>query len=163
MAVAIARDNKIPAGRFRSGSLTSSPIAATLVTPAYATKTKAAVSASVHISVEKAPSRGTDASKSAENRAMMHIRMSKMTVTATIGVCTAFTFETPRMFTSVMRTRADNEMVYMLNSMSKYVVTTAKYAEKPISAKADLSKNDDQRPSPLTVPIRGPYVRSKKT
>ena len=45
-------------------------------------------------------------------------------------------------------------------SMSKYVVTTTKYAENPIKANADFKRKDVQSPSPLMVPISGPYVRS---
>jgi hypothetical protein len=47
--------------------------------------------------------------------------------------------------------------------MSKYVVTTTKYAENPINAKADFNRKDVQRPRPLMVPISGPYVRSMYT
>lgn len=38
-----------------------------------------------------------------------------------------------------------------------------KYAEKPMSENADFNKNDAHNPRPLTVPISGPYVRSKNT
>ena len=37
------------------------------------------------------------------------------------------------------------------------------YAEKPINANADFSKNDAHKPSPLMVPISGPNERSKYT
>ena len=43
------------------------------------------------------------------------------------------------------------------------MVTATKYAENPIRAKPDLSKNDAHSPSPLIVPIIGPYVRSRYT
>ena len=76
----------IPAGRFFSGSLTSPPMAATFVTPAYATKTNAAVSANVQTWVLNAPSRGMLASKSGENKAAMQIMRRRMTVIITIGV-----------------------------------------------------------------------------
>ena len=78
----------------------------------------------------------------------------------TTGVCIAFTFFTPSMFTIVMRTRALRDKTNMSISMSKYVVTTTKYAENPINANADFKRKEVHRPRPLIVPIRGPYVRS---
>ncbi len=54
----------IPLGRFFPGFFISSAIAATLVTPAYATKTRAAVSPSNQTSVLYAALAGTDKSAS---------------------------------------------------------------------------------------------------
>jgi len=56
----------------------------------------------------------------------------------------------------VINTRALIESQMSSISTSKYSVTTMKYAEKPISENADLSRNDIHNPKPLMVPISGP-------
>ena len=84
--VAIKRESMMPAGRFFSGFLTSPPIAATLVTPAYATNTNADASARDQTSVLSAPSIGRLTSKSSTKNAAAQMNRRRETVAITTGV-----------------------------------------------------------------------------
>ena len=78
------------------------------------------------MSVEKAASSGTDASKFGVRRAMMDIPNNNPMVVTTMGVWMVLILDTPRMLTVVMSTSADMESVIMVISMSKNVVMKMK-------------------------------------
>ena len=153
----------MPLGRFLPGFLISSAIAATLVTPAYATNTSAAVSPKSHTSELKAASAGADISASPENNAAIDSTTSNNTENPTIGACIAFIFLTPRIFTITINTSTLKDTDIELNSTSKKLVIAYIYAVNPINANEAFNRNDAQSPIPAIVPSSGPYVRSMYT
>ena len=152
----------MPSGRFLPGFLISPPIAATLVTPAYETRTRAAVSpmalqsscvSRVGVALEKSASPFTIDQT-------VRMRSISMAV-ATIGVCTTLTFFTPRMLTIEMITNIPRAVAMSVYSVPNSACTTARYAENPMSAKAAFSRNDAHSATPVIEPINGPKMRSR--
>ena len=82
---------------------------------------------------------------------------------STIGVCTFLILEIPNMLTTTINVSKINAEISKLMVMPSNSSRTQRYALNPISAKADLSIDAPQSPSPVTVPTIGPNVRSMYT
>ena len=160
-AHAISSERIIPYGIFLLGFLISPPTAAILVTPAYATKTKAVACATSSHPDPYAPSpKAASQFMGRVKMDQMHRTARKITIITTIGVWIFLILVTPKMLIIVISARRISAASSILMVISRSSSKAHRYALNPIRAKADFNIEAPHSPAPAIVPTNGPKVLS---